>query len=91
MTQAVIKTNSKVVPSTTFQKLTILELNLEIGVEKRGLFDQAIRTIYGDSLYVTERPDPNDIEIKDLMFDKDKENYNIPEENPVDATGKACL
>ena len=61
MTQAVIKTNSKVVPSNNFQNLTVLELKLDIGIEKRGLFDQAIHTLYCDSLYVIERPDPNDI------------------------------
>ena len=57
-------------------------------MDKRILFDGAIRTIYSDSLSIPERPDTNDAEDKYLMVDKKKENCNIPEEYPMDATSK---
>ena len=91
MTQAVLKTNGKLVPRKTLQRLTILELNLESKINKIRLFDEAIHTIYGESLSVPEIPNNNDAAEIYFMIDYDEQTYDIPKEDPVDEIGKAIF
>ena len=91
MIQDFFKTNVKLVPMSNFQRLTVSEINSDSKIEETGLFDEAIRTIYGEPLSIPERPYHNDIYDKDCMVEKDEESRDIYEENPVDATGKDVL
>ena len=65
-----------------------MELKSESEIEKRGLFDEDVHTLYGDSLSVSEITDPNNFEDKDFIIDEDEEISDISEEYYVDVTGK---
>ena len=60
-------------------------------MDERILFDEAILTLYCESLSVTKIPNTNNSKDKVLMVYEYEETRDIPEENPVDATGKAVL
>jgi len=70
-------------------------MSSESELKKRKAFDDAIRTLHGNSMSLLDKPDvPDDSEMSDYMTDEDGEHDEvimIPEEDPVDATGKAVF
>ena len=79
------------VPMRTLQRITVSELNSESKIEKIILFGETTLNLYGDSMSVIEITDTNDVKDKDLMVYEYEETRNIPDEDPMDATGKAIL
>ena len=89
MSQAILKYNGRVVPRRTLRRLTVAELNSESELKKRTAFDEAIIKIHGDSMSLPEHPAIPDDDDSDELLDEEGEPIIIPEEDPVDATGKA--
>ena len=88
---AVITNNWKVVLSRTLLIVTVSEIKPDSEINKSILFDEAVRTLFGDSLYAPEIPYPSDVEYRYIMVDKYEETYNIPEEDTVYENGKDVL
>ena len=91
MSQAILKYNGRVVPRRTLRRLTVAELNSESELKKRTAFDEAIIKIHGDSMSLPEHPAIPDDDDSDELLDEEGEPIIIPEEDPVDATGKAVF
>jgi len=95
MSQAILKFNGKVVPRRTIRRLTVAKMNSESELKKRTAFDEAIRILHGDSMSLLVQPVvPDDTDLSDFITDEDGEHDEpivIPEEDPVDATGKAIF
>ena len=89
MDENVLQKNGRVVPTGTVRPLTISEIYSPSEKKMREEFDNAIKIKLGDSLTAVEDPTKPDIddEIDELM-DEDDESVIIPEEDPVDHTGK---
>ena len=75
----------------TLRRITVSELNSESKIEKIILFGETTLNLYGDSMSVIEIIDTNDVKDKDLMVYEYEETRNTPDEDPMDATGKAIL
>ena len=71
-----------------FLRLTGSEISSGSEIYKRRLFDEAIRTVYDESLSIQEIPGPNHVEDKYFIFNEYEGNCDTPEENPVGATDK---
>ena len=92
MTQAVLKSNGLVVPRRTCRPLTVSELHSPTEKQKRDLFDKLIREKLGDSITVTQLSKPeNSPDLADYQYDEGEEPPIIPDEDPVDADGKAVF
>ena len=94
MAQAVLKSNGTVVPRRTCRPLTIAEIESPTEQSLRNDFDARINSRHGDSLTIIEVDDePIDLDEKDFIVDDDDEAAfrNIPEEDPVDFTGRPVL
>ena len=90
MVQSVLKSNDQVVPRRTCRQLTITEINSPVETKKRETFDALIYRKYYDSITIapTVKPEYAD-SADDLQYDEDEEAPIIPDDDPVDATGKA--
>ena len=93
MCQAVLKSTGIVRPRRTIRPLNTSELYSPTEKEKRRIFDEAIRSKHGDSTsYIvaeTEEPKPV-FDVEDFLCDEDlAQPEKQPEEDPVDATGRA--
>jgi len=95
MSQAILKFNGKVVTRRTIRRLTVAKMNSESELKKQTAFDEEIRILHGDSTSLPVQPVvPDDSNLSDFITDEDGEHDEsivIPEEDPVDATGKAIL
>jgi hypothetical protein len=93
MTQAVLTITGNVVPRRTCVRLTPEELSSPSEQAKRNSFDEAIKVILGDSMFNADPPvPPSDLTMQDLLADDDEEvPIELPEEDPVDAGGRAVL
>ena len=92
MVQAILKSNGKIVPRRTCRRLTIAELHSPIEIKKRAIFDDLITKQYGDSITIvpaTPAKPEDGASADDLQYDEDEEPPFIPDDDPVDATGKA--
>ena len=90
MVQSVLKSNDQVVPRRTCRQLTIAEINSPVETKKRETFDALTYRKYCDSIIIapTVKPEYAD-SADDLQYDEDEEAPIIPDDDPVDATGKA--
>ena len=89
MAQAVLQMNGTVVPRRSCRPLTLAEKNSVVEQEMRKRFDEGILKKFGDSMSL---PKPDDTELlppSDFTIDEEDEPPLIPDEDPVDATGKA--
>jgi len=91
MSQAILKLNGRVVPRRTIRRLTVAEMNSESEIKKRKAFDDAISKIHGDSMSLLVHPVIPDDDDSDELLDEEGEPIIIPEEDPIDATGKAVF
>jgi hypothetical protein len=88
MSQWVLKSNGKVVPHRTLQKLRPEELhNNETESEKRRIFTEAIAEKFGDSMTLPPVPISPDKEAFIPYEDDETEPTQMPDSDPVDATG----
>jgi len=95
ITQAVLKSSDKVVPKRTIRRLTVAELNSENEAIRRTSFDAMIRAKLGDSIQLANNvikaadgPDIGDFADEDEVGGEDV--FILPEEDQVDASGKAA-
>ena len=80
MTQAVLTITGHVVPRRTCSPLTISEIHSTSEKNKRDKFDAEILRIYGDSMTVPKnKPLPTDLDISDLVEDKDYPIHQVEE------------
>ena len=80
MTQTVLKINRRVATD---------EMHSDSEKSIRKAFDYSINKIHGGPMSLLEKiPDPDSMSLSDLD-DEDKDPVEIPDDDPVDATGKA--
>ena len=90
MVQTALKQNGRIVPRRTCRRLTIQELKSPSEAKKRATFDVDIKKLMGDSIVIVPTPKPDDFELDEFYQDTDgTEPPLVPDEDPVDATGKA--
>ena len=91
MAQAILKMNGSIVPRRTVRRLTVSELHSRSEQQKRNNFDRAIRNKLGDSMTPTPKATflNDDIEESDFIEPDDEVPPEIPDDDPVDSTGKA--
>ena len=93
-TQAVLTIRGTVVPRRTCHHLSTSEINSISEIEKRKKFDEAIFEINGDSMSLPKPTvKPEDSHLSDFYSsgDVDEDTTDIPEDDPVDATGQAVF
>ena len=89
MTKAILKINGRIVPRRTTRRLTTEYLHSDSEKAVTKAFDDSIKRIHGDSMYLPDKvPEPDSMRLSDID-DDNEDPFKIPYDNLVDATGNA--
>ena len=89
MSQAILQQNGKITPRRSCRRLTLAEINSPVEQAMRKAFDESIKAKFGDSMSLPPSTEPSLLPIDDFTMDDDEEPIIIPEEDPIDSTGRA--